>query len=127
VRYLLDTSTFLLFAQEPDRLSTEALALISDQGHDFYLSAASAWEVAIKQGIGKFPTLYDPVKSAHDYGFSWLPVTQAVYQTLKSLPLHHRDPFDRLIISHAIHENCILISTDREFSRYPLSVLYAAR
>jgi PIN domain nuclease of toxin-antitoxin system len=124
VRYILDTSTFLFFAQAPERLSSRAKSLVSDTSTDLVLSAASALEIAIKQSIGKFDPKFNAVKAARDYGFTWLPLTVQIYDVLRELPLHHRDPFDRLIISQAIDGGYAIIGSDRHFAAYAVPVVW---
>jgi PIN domain nuclease of toxin-antitoxin system len=124
MHYLLDTSVFIYLVQEPNRLSTHLQDIIRNAENSIKLSVVSVWEIAIKQAIGKFPIEFNPLEMAQDYNFDWLPITHSVYSALRDLPLHHRDPFDRLLIAQAITGGFTLLSSDRQFERYPVSVMF---
>jgi PIN domain nuclease of toxin-antitoxin system len=124
VRLLLDTSTLIFLAEGGARLSSRAAVRIADPDAELFVSAASAFEIAIKQAIEKLNPDFDPLAAARHFKLSWLPLRETVYRTLRDLPLHHRDPFDRLLIAQAITEGCTLISGDRNIARYALSVMW---
>jgi PIN domain nuclease of toxin-antitoxin system len=114
---LLDTQAFLS-AYLGDPLPKKATRAILQ--NDRYLSAASLWEVAIKSAKGKLPPISEQhvTEAARDLVVTILPITpQHVYRVF-SLPLHHRDPFDRIIIATALTEQLPLISGDRDFAKY---------
>lgn len=119
--YLLDTHSFLWFINGDEQLSARAKEAISDPDAIKYISIVSFWEIAIKINLGKlhlemtYPELRQQVVLN---GFDVLPITFEHTAKLTTLKLHHRDPFDRLIISQAQSENLILISKDEHFSKY---------
>jgi PIN domain nuclease of toxin-antitoxin system len=119
---LLDTHTFLWFIAGDPRLSSTARTLIEDPENDRALSIASLWEMSIKISIGRlnlkvtFKTLVqDHIKKN---AISLLPVLPEHLDSLLALPFHHKDPFDRLIISQGITDNRTILSRDEVFDRY---------
>jgi len=129
VRALLDTSVFLLMAAAPDQLSREATAVIENEGVELWLSAASAWEIAIKASVGKLdlpdpPARFVPERMDSMY-VDPLPVAHVHALTVVSLPMHHRDPFDRLLIAQALVERVPIISADPAFARYDVELIRA--
>ena len=127
-RLLLDTHTFLWWDAAPDRLSAAVLALCRDPSVALFLSLASLWEIQIKSSLGKLPLslpLADIVRNQQEqHGLQILPVTPAHIYALGGLPIHHRDPFDRLLIAQAITEGLPLASVDGAFSLYPVSLVW---
>lgn len=131
MRYLLDTGIWLWSLLEPQRISPRARDIIVDIDQEIFLSAATIWEIAIKSSRGKL-TLPEPPQSfvprfMHEQGLRPLAITQQHTLATMSLPSHHRDPFDRLLIAQASVENLILINADRMFDRYPVQLLWAGR
>ena len=126
MKVLLDTNTFLWGLSAPEKLSLNARNVIASS--DRLLSLASIWEVLIKVRIGKLPL---PVP-AGDYltvqmrsnGVSMLPIKLAHVLQIERLQLHHRDPFDRMLIAQAVEENLPIITSDRHFSHYPVKVIW---
>ena len=110
---LLDTHVFLWWLDDPLLLSKAARKAISDGKNTVYVSAAVAWEIAIKRALGKLdaPDDLEAVMTANR--FQPLPVTIPHALAVGSLPPHHRDPFDRLLIAQARHEGLKLVSRDR--------------
>jgi len=130
MKYLLDTGVFLWSIGPLKRLNQRAQDLLSDGTEEFYLSAASAWEITIKFALGKV-RLPDPPKrlipdSVRLLGLQPLPITQLHSLGVADLPPHHQDPFDRILISQARSEDMILMTTDHMFSRYPVQTLWCA-
>jgi PIN domain nuclease of toxin-antitoxin system len=128
MRVLLDTHTFLWFIEGQPLLSMSARQAIEDIANERLLSIVSIWEIAIKISIGKL-TLRDPLPSIiprqlFDNDISLLNVTLAHVMRITNLPLHHRDPFDRLLIAHAIEEDLTLISVDTVFDAYGVRRLW---
>ena len=110
------------------RLSQSATATFLDTNNKLHLSAASYWEIAIKQSLGKlglvptWATLIDQEMTANNIG--WLAIEKVHCQTLLQLPWHHRDPFDRLLISQAQYEGMGLLSKDKTLSSYNVKVIW---
>ncbi len=122
MRLLLDTHSFLWFISGDSQLSNKARSLIEDPVNDRFVSAISLWEIAIKIGIGKLQ-LSEPFgvlihRELHTNAMSILPVTLDHLARLLELPLHHRDPFDRLLAAQALAEQAALVSLDRALDAY---------
>jgi PIN domain nuclease of toxin-antitoxin system len=131
VRYLLDTGVWLWTVLEPERIARKTREVIADLHQDVFLSAVTSWEVAIKSAAGKLslpepPGSYVPRRMA-DQGLRPLPISHQHALAVSSLPAHHRDPFDRLLIAQANLEDMILITADRIFEQYPVQLLWAGR
>jgi len=128
MKILLDTQVWLWMASAPERL-TSSRSLIDDLGHELLLSAASAWEIAIKQSIGKLK-LEEPadrfVPSRSALLRTWpLAIEEGHALRVALLPMHHRDPFDRLLIAQAQLEHLPILTADPVFSRYDVTVIAA--
>ncbi len=124
MRLLLDTHTFLWFIEDDPALSRAARALIEDGANDRWLSVASPWEVAIKVGTGKLK-LSKPVRQFFAEQLArqqtrLLPVTLGHVDLVATLPRHHGDPFDRLIIAQGIVDDLTVLSADQAFDAYPV-------
>jgi PIN domain nuclease of toxin-antitoxin system len=118
---LLDTHAFLWFCQGDASLSA-AKTLIEDVNHRKLVSIASCWEIAIKVGLGKLrlgetADTYIPAAVSRT-GFELLPISLAHATSVESLPMHHRDPFDRLLIAQVIIEAIPIVSADSIFDSY---------
>jgi PIN domain nuclease of toxin-antitoxin system len=121
VRFLLDTHLLLWAAARSERLPPEARALIEDPENDIAFSAASIWEIAIKDTLRRQEFLIDlPLLQAAlpAKGFTELPVTSAHAIGVTKLPPIHRDPFDRLLVAQSLAEPAILLTNDDALSRY---------
>src|SRR4051794_9704185 len=121
---LLDTHTFLWFCQGDTSLSVAAKALIEDPNNRKLVSIASCWEIAIKVGLKKLTLgepagVYIPAALARA-GFELLPIGLEHATTVETLPPHHKDPFDRLLIAQALVDGLPLVSADAAFDPYPI-------
>ncbi|MBI1745770.1 MAG: type II toxin-antitoxin system VapC family toxin [Acidobacteria bacterium] len=121
MKFLLDTHTFLWFVNDDPQLSVDAKNLL-ESDVDLLLSLASLWEIAIKVSIGKLalPDSYDkfiPQQVALN-DVQILPIGLAHLGSVATLPFHHRDPFDRLLIAQAMVEKVSIVSADAVFDRY---------
>jgi PIN domain nuclease of toxin-antitoxin system len=128
MRLLLDTHAFLWFITADPKLSTTAEQVIRDRANTPLLSIASVWEIAIKVNQGRLP-LPQPLdrfipQQLQINRVSILPIELQHTYEIARMPLHHRDPFDRLLISQAISEGIPLVSTDRAFDDYPVKRLW---
>jgi PIN domain nuclease of toxin-antitoxin system len=115
----------------PERFSSAALALIQDPDSELLLSAASSWEITIKYALGKLvlpapPEQYVPDRMRSS-GVQPLPIEHSHVLQVGSLPRHHRDPFDRLLIAQAQLENLSIITADRQLVDYDIPLQWAAR
>jgi len=125
---LLDTHTLLWFITDDPRLSRGAVALIDDRSNNKFVSITSLWEIAIKVRIGKL-TITEPFNQLFPHqleinGFDLLPVKIKHTSVIASLPLHHRDPFDRLLISQSLEEKMSIVSADEVFDVYGVDRLW---
>jgi PIN domain nuclease of toxin-antitoxin system len=125
---LLDTHTFLWFCQGDPLLSATAKILIEDAGNRKLLSIASCWEIAIKAGLGKL-TLGEPSATyipaaLSRTGFEILPISLAHATGVETLPQHHRDPFDRVLVSQATVEAIPIVSADAALDPYRIQRLW---
>lgn len=125
-RLLLDTEAFIWWDADDRRLGALARAAIQE-ALDVCVSAASAWEIAIKVRLGKLRTTRQPSRALLDAGFLELPVTFAHTEALERLPRHHADPFDRLILAAASVEGLTIVTSDRQFGLYDVPLLDARR
>jgi PIN domain nuclease of toxin-antitoxin system len=123
VNLLLDTHV-LIWWDEGRRLAAEARRAIAD-ADSVYVSAASAWEVAIKTGLGRLRPIRTVEQAVDESGFLELPVTFRHAERVGQLPPHHRDPFDRLLIAQADVEELTLVTRDAVFARYGVAVIGA--
>ena len=126
-RYLLDTHTAIWFFNGDSALSENARRTIIDTSNIKYLSIASAWEVAIKLSIGKLDIegrTKDFISDAETNGFILLPITTAHLCALETLPMIHRDPFDRLLIAVALTEHMTFITLDKNIMQYKVSQIW---
>ena len=127
MRILLDTHIFIWWDSEPKQLSANIRTLCEDEGNTLVLSVASVWEMQIKQQLGKLK-LRLPIAQLVDEqlknnGIETLPVLLSHVLALQSLPVHHKDPFDRLLIAQANTENIGILSVDEIFKQYEVKLL----
>lgn len=125
MRLLIDAHAVIWYVDQDHLLSAAAHAAITDPANDLLLSAATLWEIAIKVGRGKL-TLSSPYRAwmsqaITDLSLAVLPVTIHYADAQAGLPLHHRDPFDRLLIAQALTEGVAVISADGVFDAYGLN------
>ena len=121
MRLLLDTHTLIWSIDALPQLSLEAARLSADRSNFLIASAFSLWELAIKVSIGKLTlssSLPETIERIRSHRISWLPINHAHLLQLAELPLHHRDPFDRLLAAQAIVEGATLLSADPAFDNY---------
>jgi PIN domain nuclease of toxin-antitoxin system len=128
MRLLLDTHAFLWFVLGEPYLSSTARSYILDSAHAKLISPASYWEIAIKVSIGKYKlnVSYELFiqRGIQGNGFEILPIEPRHTIVLTTLPFHHRDSFDRLLIAQAIAEQITIISNDPAFDAYPITRLW---
>lgn len=125
---LLDTHAFIWLDSAPEKLSANALAICQDQNNILYLSMASVWVMQIKQQLDKL-NLKLPLnqlieEQCANNGLQILSIVPEHIYALNELPLHHKDPFDRLILFQAKLENLLLASKDVVFSRYDVNLCW---
>jgi len=121
MRLLLDTHTFLWAISDEPRLGARSRDLITVEASTVLISHVSLWEIAIKHAMarGDMPlSVAQAMTWAQECGFELLPLDLPHLLTLEQLPLHHRDPFDRLLVAQSIAESLLLVSADRAFQAY---------
>jgi len=124
---ILDTQALIYFFENAPALSPKAKVLIEDSRNDIYVSIASLWEMAIKISIGKLhPTrpLEEFFEQIQLQGIVLLPIQEGEVLSVSTLPMHHRDPFDRIIIAQAMTRTFDIISNDRAFDAYPVNRIW---
>ena len=128
MKLLLDTHALLWFIGNNPQLSKASRQSIEDPANDKFVSAVSLWEIAIKISLEKLklPRPFGEVfpHQLEVNGFELLPISCGQLTQLASLPFHHRDPFDRLLIAQAMADGMIIVIRDPEFSKYPANVLW---
>ena len=129
MKLLLDTHAFLWLINEPEKLPQRVLDAYRDRSNKALVSVVSAWEMQIKIQIGKLRELKTPLRDAvtierERNNVELLGVELDHVFALGELPLHHRDPFDRLIVAQAIAENAKLVTADPDLAAYPVEILW---
>jgi PIN domain nuclease of toxin-antitoxin system len=131
VRILVDTHCLLWALARPEALNVDAAALLSNGETEVVFSAASVWEMAIKSSLGKLRVSLTNGDSLFDIidrqAVTPLPILHSHARKVASLPLHHGDPFDRLLIAQAQIENLPIMTADDQFLRYKVEIIWAAR
>ena len=128
MRALLDTHVFLWWISDDPRLSTHARKIITDGKNTLFLSAASGWEIAIKAKLGKLKLLepletFIPEQMALN-AIESLPIQMSHALHVHTLPLHHRDPFDRLLIAQAQLDNLPILTADPQITLYAIRTIW---
>lgn len=127
MKVLLDTNALIWFAEGNNRLSIKAKSEIEDLDNKRFVSTVSLWEIAIKSSINKLE-LKKSFKEIYQFSYendiNLITVQVAHLHTLLTLERYHSDPFDRLPISQAITENMAIITVDKQFGVYPISVVW---
>jgi PIN domain nuclease of toxin-antitoxin system len=128
VRFLVDTCTFLWIVSGSDSLPARVVQAFRNPDNEIYLSAASAWEIALKESRGRLP-LPEPAhqfvsaeREAH--GIAALPIDEESALHLSRLPALHRDPFDRMLVSQAIVHGLTILTPDALITQYPARTLW---
>jgi PIN domain nuclease of toxin-antitoxin system len=125
MKLLLDTHLVLWWmGGEASRISKRALAALGSDGIEPIVSAVTVWEAAIKRGLGKLESPTDLLAQLERAGVELLPITARHADLVVSLPLHHRDPFDRLLVAQATLEGLALVSDDESLRRYDVEVVW---
>jgi len=131
VKYLLDSVAWLWSIATVERLSQPAREILDDPQQQVYFSAATGWELSIKARSGKLTLPGTPAECIPAFttrqGLLPLPVTLTHALRVYDLPLHHTDPFDRLLIAQAILEEMTLLTADRIFAKYPVDILWCGK
>ncbi len=124
-RILLDTHVLLWWLSDDPRLGSEARRMIGDAANSLHVSAASTWEITIKQSVGKVSAPDDLDGIVEREGFEKLPITLYHGQQAGRLPRLHRDPFDRMLIAQAQAEGLDILTGDGQIARYGVHIIDA--
>lgn len=128
MKLLLDTHIFIWWTGIPERLSERVNNLLANKNNELILSVASVWEMQIKLNLGKLQLslpLEELIETQQQTNnLLLLPIEVDYVWTLKNLPMHHRDPFDRMLIAQAIAEQLPIVSVDAVFDAYPITRLW---
>lgn len=125
MRLLLDSNAFIWAYARPTELSPAARRALNDAANDRVVSIASLWEIAIKLSLRKLEFKEDFARALDDIAATSLPITLQHAARVQSLPFHHRDPFDRMMIAQAIEEGLTIVTRDRAFRAYGVPLLAA--
>ena len=128
MRVLLDTHTFLWWISNDTRLSSRACEIISNGNNELLLSAASGWEIAIKVRLGRLQLPYEPERFIPEQlvinAIQSLPIKISHALHTYSLPIYHRDPFDRIIIAQAQLEGLPILTSDSQIAKYKVEIIW---
>ena len=128
MRVLVDTHAFLWHLLDDTRSSKLARELLRSDKHELVFSLVSLWEIAIKMKIGKLNAVGSSVgyirDAMKDYGMELLPLRYEHVLQLEMLPLHHPDPFDRMLVAQAMMESLPILSIDKKLAAYTVKVLW---
>lgn len=123
ISYLLDTNVLIWLDQQPERVPALAKVALAQSGSKLYVSAVSFWELAVKQGLGRFDKTMQIDRVLSTYNIAELAVTSRYTDTIRDLPQLHRDPFDRMLVAQAMVDGLVLVTADRKLAQYPVAVL----
>lgn len=124
MKLLLDTHAAIYFVEDDPRLGEEAAAAIESPGNQVLMSAAVVWEITIKRALGKLPVDHRYLTLLLDAGVEPLAISIQHARAVEELPMHHRDPFDRMLIAQALAESATLVTNDEKIGRYDVPVLW---
>lgn len=125
MRLLLDTHVLIWALRDPDRLSGPAAEAIRAETSDVFVSMVSPWEIAIKKSLGNLRLPGDLQSQLDAKRFELLPVSLRHTNAVESLPHHHGDPFDRLLVAQALVDGLTIVTADRQIRRYQVGLLPA--
>ena len=125
MKLLLDANAFIWAYARPTELSPAARRALNGVANDRLVSIASLWEIAIKMSIGKLAFAENLTQALDDIAATSLPITLVHVARVRSLPFHHRDPFDRMMIAQAMEEGMTIVARDRRVVPYGVPVLMA--
>jgi PIN domain nuclease of toxin-antitoxin system len=126
MKLLLDTHTMIWAFSEPRLLSAQARDAISTTENDVFVSVISPWEIAIKRSKKRLRAPEELGDAMEAHQFRLLPVLLRHTQAINSMPNHHGDPFDRMLVAQAIIDGLTLVTSDRVMRRYPVATLSAS-
>jgi PIN domain nuclease of toxin-antitoxin system len=126
-RLLLDTHVFLWWLSDDKQLGEQARTVIMDDQNEVYVSAVSGWEISIKREMGRLSAPDNLDALVEEAGFMHLPVTFFHGEQAGNLPVHHRDPFDRMLVAQAQAEGLTIVTGDKIITLYGVHTINANR
>ena len=123
LKIIIDTHIFLWALSEPEKLDAQKKQALQALYNTIYVSSVSIAEMMIKASIGKLNVNFDPVEMTEKMGFELLDFTAKDALLLKEMPLHHKDPFDRMLIAQSITNNFVIMSDDQKFIPYDCKLI----
>jgi PIN domain nuclease of toxin-antitoxin system len=131
MKFLLDTSVFLWVLSGEDRLNPRAQEILRSSSSELHFSAVGTWEITIKFALGALPLPKAPWEFVPHALRSWpmqaLNITHEHALRAGALPMHHRDPFDRMLIAQALSEQMTLLTADHVFQRYKVDLIFCGK
>jgi PIN domain nuclease of toxin-antitoxin system len=124
---IIDTHIFLYALVAPEKIESHKRLRLESRTNIIYVSSVSVAEIMIKTSLGKLEFPFDPVEMIERSGFEELDFSARAARLLKTLPFHHRDPFDRMLISQALCHNYVLMSDDEKLTAYDCRIIRAPR
>jgi PIN domain nuclease of toxin-antitoxin system len=116
---------------DQQKLNSVAAKALRSTSSELYLSVVSVWEVVIKNAVGRLRLRFSPTRAIPEwqieFGLQTLSITQAHALEIADLPLHHHDPFDRMLVAQAVTEDLVLITADKLLTKYPVRTLWCAK
>jgi PIN domain nuclease of toxin-antitoxin system len=128
MKAILDTHVFLWWVTKDNRLTRSANEFIENNNNALFLSAASSWEIVLKNQLGKLELAKPPAQFFHEHmavnQIQSLPITLDHTLQMFALVLHHRDPFDRILVAQAQAENLLILTADPLIAKYPVQIIW---
>lgn len=123
MKYLLDTHILVWWVKHDRKLKPQIRSLVENPQNHIFVSVVNAWEITIKQKKGKLHLKTTLENTFNEPGFELIPITFDHVLNLHQLPLHHKDPFDRMLVAQAISEKLTLITHDQKLKKYKVNVI----
>ncbi|HXN33862.1 MAG TPA: type II toxin-antitoxin system VapC family toxin [Polyangiaceae bacterium] len=124
MKLMLDTHALIWALERSPRLSKTARRAVEDMGNEVLVSAVSAWEIAIKKSLGRLKVPDDLLQATDEAGFLRRSLGFAEASRLETLPRHHGDPFDRMLIAHAMEEGASIVTRAPEIAKYRVQIIW---
>lgn len=115
---LIDTHIFIWLLKKPSRIADNHVSILRAPNNSFFLSSVSVTELMIKSGIGKLTVDFDPVEMAEKSGLKLLDFSAEDAMKMADLPLHHKDPFDRMLLAQCLNRDMVIMTSDQKFKLY---------
>jgi PIN domain nuclease of toxin-antitoxin system len=131
MKYLLDTVVWMWSIGAVENISEQGREILENGGEEIYLSAVTSWELSIKMRLGKLQLSASPARCVPEFmakqGLRSLAITHVHAAKVYDLPLHHADPFDRMLIAQALTEETTILTADHAFKKYPVPIVWCGK